>query len=304
MYQNNIQNQYNSRDVNIEEIIRPFKEKVKKLNDELLERDTEMANLKYKLMQYNNSNNNISQTNPMMDSSIHHMTDTTGSKMDMLCNGMIEMGNQMNQINNNNNQKESQEDKNNLRVKAKLENGAQFFVQYKSEDKMKEIINSICTINKIQKAEDYDFTIIKEEKVNLDSTVEQSGLKKQDYILVKKKLSLNKGNQSLNDKQELKNNYESNPKILGRTINLNFVHQSGQKINIQIGLNNTFKDAVITFCKKVNVNPSQNLKDLAFVFKTKTINIEDNRILEQIGFKSIDDNTISVIDSKNIIGRL
>jgi len=104
MYQNNIQNQYNSRDVNIEEIIRPFKEKVKKLNDELLERDTEIANLKYKLMQYNNSNNNISQTNPMMDSSIHHMTDTTGSKMDMLCNGMIEMGNQMNQINNNNDQ--------------------------------------------------------------------------------------------------------------------------------------------------------------------------------------------------------
>ena len=102
----------------------------------------------------------------------------------------------------------------------------------------------------------------------------------------------------------MNNNYDNNPKTLGRIINLNFVHQSVQKINIQIGLDNTFKDAVITLCKKVNVNPSQNLKDLAFVFKTKTINIEDNRTLEQIGFKSIDDNTISVIDSKNIIGRL
>ena len=73
----NMQNQSNSNEINIEEIIKPFQEKIKKLEDEIREKDLEIAKLKFKLLQIDNTNKNNQQ---FMNNNMGHinMNDNIG----------------------------------------------------------------------------------------------------------------------------------------------------------------------------------------------------------------------------------
>jgi len=101
----NVKNQSNSNEINIEEIIKPFQEKIKKLEDEMREKDLEIAKLKFKLLQIDNTiknnqqfmNNNMGQIN----------TNNNIGKMNMNNNmGKINKNNNIGQINKNNNMRQ------------------------------------------------------------------------------------------------------------------------------------------------------------------------------------------------------
>ena len=71
-FQMNMQNQFmNINTQAIEEIIQPFKEKIKKLEEELMQKDIEIAKLNYTILQMkqmnqiNLMNNQFNQFNPM-----------------------------------------------------------------------------------------------------------------------------------------------------------------------------------------------------------------------------------------------
>ena len=149
----------------------------------------------------------------------------------------------------------------------------------------------------VLKEEDYDFNIIKERNIELYSSIEQNGIKEKDYILAKKKCVNNK--ESLNDKKE-SNSIKENPKILGEKINLTFINDYGQKIQIIIGLNNTFKDALIIFCNKTGISPSIIGRDIFFIHSGLKLNWEDNKTLGQMGIWN--GNTIIVVDNSNALG--
>ena len=337
MHMDKMQNQSNSKEINIEEIIKPFKEIIIKLQDEINEKESEIAQLKSKLMQYDNANktnqqsmnnnmgqmnmmnnnmgqmNMLNQINPMNNNGnqmnmnmINNPFNIMNNRFNMMNNQMNQMINMGNQINVMGNEKlprmgmgyESQDIKN-LSIKVIMEKGKEIIVQCKSNDKMKKVINNFCIKSCIGNVEDYYFFIIKEEKAKLDSSVEQNEIKQKDYILAKKKLVNNKENQSLNDKKE-QNSINDSPVILGKPIYLMFVLGNGVKVNIQIGLNNTIKDALIKFCNKFGLSISCLGKDLGFLFNASFLDYEDNRTLGEIGI--IDCSSITVLDRINFIG--
>ena len=332
MFMNNMQNQSNSKDINIEEIIKPFKEKIRKLQDEISEKDSEIAQLKFKLMQYDNGNkannqfinNNMGQMNPMNNNGNQMSMNMINNPFNMMnnqfnMNNMMNnfmMNNQMNQMDNMGSQINEMENEKlprmemgyqnqlikNLSIEVRMEKGEAISVHCRSNDKMKDLIQRFCTKACIDKVEDYDFIIIKEEEAKLDSSIEQNGIKQKDYILAKKKLDKNMEgpvDQSLNDKEE---SYfiKENPKILGEQIVVNFDASTGPKFLIPIGLNNTIKDAYILFCNKVDINYSHIEKEIIFLFCGQKLGYEDNRTLKEIGFRNM--TSITVFDMGNVVG--
>jgi hypothetical protein len=254
------------------------------------------------LNQINPMNNNGNQMNMNMINNPFNIMNNRFNMMNNQMNQMINMGNQINVMGNEKLPRmgmgyESQDIKY-LSIKVRMEKGGKVYVPCKCNDKMERVIKNICIKACIQK-EDYDFIIIKEEKAKLDSSVEQNGIDQKAYILAKKKLTNNKENQSLGDKKE-PNSFEDSPKILGKQINLFFIINAGFKVLIQIGLNNTIKDALIKFCNKVGISLSCVENGLYFLFDASKLNCEDNRTLEQIGIK--DCHSITVVDSSNVIG--
>ena len=310
MAMNNMQNQSNSNDINIEEIIKPFKEKIRKLQDEISEKDSEIAQLKFKLMKYDNANkaNNqfINNNNMGLVNNQMYPMANNGNQMNMnminnpfnMMNNQFNMNNMMNNFQMNNQMNQNQLIKY-LTIKVKMENGKVIQVQCKSDGKMENLIKRFGFKACIDKVEDYDFFIIKEEEVKLDSYIEQYGIKQKDYILAKKKLDNNKEDQSLNYKKET---YfiKENPRILGEQIDLYFEASTGLKVLIPIGLNNTIKDAYILYCNKVDISYSEIDQNIFFLYIGQKLRCEDNRTLGQIGIRN--KSSIIVFDQANIIG--
>jgi hypothetical protein len=253
----------------------------------------------------NQMNNNMGQMNMNMVNNPFNMMNNKFNMNNMMnnqMNKMINMGNQVNVMENGKLPRMGMENKNLyefLSIKVRMEKGVEICVQCTSNDKMNKVINNFCIKTCIYNVEDYDFFIIKEEKAKLDSSVEQNGIKQKDYILAKKKLVNNKENQSLNDKKE-QNSINDSPVILGKPIYLMFVLGNGVKVNIQIGLNNTIKDALIKFCNKLGLSISCLGKYLGFLFNASFLDYEDNRTLGEIGI--IDCSSITVLDRTNFIG--
>ena len=100
MLMNNMQNQFNSNEINIEEILKPFNDKIKKLQDEIIQKDTEIAQLKLKLKQYDNANKKYQQfmENNMGMNMMNNMGQMNNN------NNMGQMNNKMNPMNNAGNQ--------------------------------------------------------------------------------------------------------------------------------------------------------------------------------------------------------
>ena len=241
----NNQNQFHDiNDDKIIEIIKPYQEKINKLQEEISQKDLEIAQLKYKLYQYNNTNKN---NNQLINSS---------------------------QVNNNF-----------ISINIKLENNKKVSVQCKPQDKLLIPLQHFINLTLI-KIEDYDVRIMKKgKKIKIHSTVEENGLIDKDYyILVKKKSnSENQEDESSDDDEEDELNY--NNEILGTPINIIFESNTGIKVSIGSGRNNTFKDLVIKYCKIINHTLSLIKKNCVFVFNGQTLKLNNNKTLEQIGLK-------------------
>ena len=241
----NKQNQFHDiNDDKIIEIIKPYQEKIKKLQEEISQKDLEIAQLKYKLYQYNNTNKN---NNQLINSS---------------------------QVNNNF-----------ISINIKLENNKKVSVQCKPQDKLLIPLQHFINLTLI-KIEDYDVRIMKKgKKIKIHSTVEENGLIDKDYyILVKKKSnSENQEDESSDDDEEDELNY--NNEILGTPINIIFESNSGIKVSIGSGRNNTFKDLVIKYCKIINQTLSLIKKKCVFAFNGQALKLNNKKTLEQIGLK-------------------
>ena len=167
-------------EIQIEELIRPYQEKIKKLEEEIREKDLEITRLKFKLMQNKNLNKN--KVNNSMNP-INNINQTNNQF------NMNNMKNLMNQMNLNretidNNKKAPKF----LTIKIKMEDGKEIQMQIKSNDKMEQIINKFCSKANYKK-ENYDFYYkgMKIDKEDSISTVEVIGIQNEnDNILVKK----------------------------------------------------------------------------------------------------------------------
>ena len=318
----------NQNEMKREEIIRPYKEIIKQLEAENERLMKENNQLKSQLKQYqmnnmgnqmnpmnnignmdmmNNQNNMMNQMNNIgmmnqmnnmgnMGMSNNHFNmmnpmnnNIINSPMFQMCNQMNFAGNQM-MLMGNESQKIVREVKF-LSIKVKMEDGAEIYVQKASDDKMEKAISSFCCKAILDK-KDYDFFVITKHKAKFDSTIEENGIDtSDDYIFVKKKIVGNDNS---------KGNNIQVPIIKGNIINLIFQATNGLKVLIVVGLKNTFRDAAIAFCNKINIIPSIIDKDIAFLRNDSILDLNDNKTLEQMEIKG--NERITVLDKTNIIG--
>ena len=94
-----MQNQImNFNETNLEDLIRPYQEKIRKLEDEISQKDFLITQLKFKLSQNNNVNKNNQQLINNIENNMNNQSNQ--NQMNMMNNNNF--GNQMNMINNNN----------------------------------------------------------------------------------------------------------------------------------------------------------------------------------------------------------
>ena len=226
----------------LEQKARLYKEKFEKLMEEKIEKRQKFLNLK----------------NPM--NSWNKFLFPTSSAMNLGNNfmGMNMINYQWNNFMFNifpvNNQMKSNVE--NLIIKVMRENGRSLIVQCNSNDKFEIPIKNFLTKLgfKLEKLEDYEFHIIKENKARIDITVEENGINGKDcYILARKKLKISDENnmgQNINNNEDFKDKNESNNNLVntpinrGNFINIFFVKTVGLRVNIMIGQDNTFKRCI------------------------------------------------------------
>ena len=293
-----MQNQFmNSNESKIDEIIKPFQEKIKVLEEEIRAKDSEIARLKFKLYQKEEINfNPMNQMNFPMNQ-MNPMNNLMG-QMNLMNNQMNQMNlmnNQMNMANElmNNNMQMSKKEIENLRVEFFMKDRT-IFIPSLSNDKMEDVIKKFYTKVNIEN-ESYEFFIKK--KINNNLTLEENGIGKENSILVEKvKPNNNSSTKKIND-LNTKENYNS--EILGEPINIGFYSSSGLKVMITIGKNNTIKDAIFKYFNKIEVDTSLIGKEIMLLFNGQLLKLEDGR---RIGQLLINHSIITVIDQNGVIG--
>jgi hypothetical protein len=151
--------------------------------------------------------------------------------------------------------------------------------------------------------ENYEFIISRYPKK--DSTIEENGIFDESdfiYVIPKSQKEINKireekrnNNNNLNQEKTKSN---SNISILGTPINLRFISTIGSDIVIQIGLNNTCRDAEVKYCQSLDIPSSLIGKSLKFICNSKEL-IPDEKIGQS---KLYDQSVITVLDTNGIIG--
>ena len=176
-------------EIQIEELIRPYQEKIKKLEDEIREKDLEITRLKFKLMQKNNINKNKVNNfmNPIND--INQMNNQFN--MNNMMNNQINLNSNLDEVKMkamDNNKKEPKF----LMIKVKMENGKEISIQCKSNDKIEQVLNIFCAKADCKK-ENYDFYKrgMQIGKENSNSTFEDIEIQVEivNIFAIKKKLS-------------------------------------------------------------------------------------------------------------------
>lgn len=290
-----MQNQFmNLNESKIDEIIKPFQEKIKILEDEIRQKDLEIARLKFKLYQKNEINPNQQFFNNNMNQINYPISQINYPMNQMNCmNNQInqKMTNQiqMNQMNQN-----KQESYELLEIKFIMEDRKKIIVLSNFDDKIENLLNAFYYKSKFEEGS-YDFFVKKE--LNNYSTIKENGINRKDNLIFVEKKKLNDTSSKNNNNLNIKNNCQ----ILGERIQLFFQASSGLKASIYIGKNNTFKDVAITYCNNLGLDISSVGKDIIFLFNGSKLNLDDKRNLGKF-MRNL--SYIIVIDVKNIIGGL
>jgi len=133
----------------------------------------------------------------------------------------------------------------------------------------------------------------------MNLTIEENGIlnDKSYYILVKKKtendiMEEKKENDDYEyEKEEEKDknieidNYNYNNEILGEKIKL-FFQNLDEMVEIEIGKDNTIKDAVIKFGQKREIAISKIISNYIFLFNYKSLDLKSKKTLKEIGLNN------------------
>ena len=147
----------------------------------------------------------------------------------------------------------------------------------------------------------------------MNLTIEENGIlnDKSYYILVKKKtendiMEEKKENDDYEyEKEEEKDknieidNYNYNNEILGEKIKL-FFQNLDEMVEIEIGKDNTVKDAVIKFGQKREIAISKIISNYIFLFNYKSLDLKSKKTLKEIGLNN--GSRIFAASSETLVG--
>ncbi len=161
-------------------------------------------------------------------------------------------------------------DTNNLLMKFNFENKAKVQIQCKSNDKMEVPIKHFAI--KVG---------INIEIKDMNSTIEENGLTSKKYYIQAQKKSNDNEESSDDENDIIQPNLIPQIKINGDIINLVFILNTGLNVIIKIGINNTFKEAVIKLSQKIGLSFSKLKKNYVFLYNARQLSSENEYTLEQ-----------------------
>ena len=177
-----------------EELIKPYQEKIKKLEKEIEEKDLQITQLKYKLFQYKKGNNNNQFSNHCMNQKINPMNaqmqmfnpmNQMNNLMNAQVNAQMQMFNPMNQMNNQIKQINENKDLSVFfRFSGESGHLGAILIQCQSNDKMKKVVNKFLTKAGCGE-ENYTF-IYNAKSLVMNLTVEENGIEDRANIFVMK----------------------------------------------------------------------------------------------------------------------
>ena len=294
-----------------EELVKPYTDKIKKLEEEIHQKDLEITRLKLEIFQYKN-NSNINQPfpninnnqffNPMNQMQNMNMMNQFGNQMFSPMNNMNNQMfglNQNNMINNNNlntqpishDNKKRNENKRLTLIFRGFDDknfSSSIEIQVVFNDLMEHAITMFCNKSMLDK-KDYIF-LYNGRKVRTDFTIKENGIfsDRADILLIK-------NNSDNNDKyDEIDDTYKNKEKF-----SIIFV-KSFNNTKVFGDDNDTFKDVVINFCEENDIS-EKKLKNLKFLYNGRILDIENSKTLKQI-FGQMTNIRISVIEPTEIIG--
>ena len=280
----------------IKQIIKPYEERIKELEEKIRQKDLEISFLKVKFKYNDNLNNNYLFTN------YNHMINQNNFEENPLYHMM-----------NNNSPENNNEIRNeeNLKIYFIKNKHQKILIPCHKNDKINNIINKFCTKSNIHKSS-YIFTY-KEQKLNYNSNEEigNFGLNNNDEILVVEKND-NKINNEINSSKKdinsedndfsedsknsdnLSDNNTKNDIEIGRKVSI-FFHGPGGKKMFNINPKESIRQLLLLYIKKFNLK----MESIEFIHNGSRLSFDDERTIENV---FISGNMINVIVLNQMFG--
>ena len=291
-YQMSMKEQFmDYNDLRIKNIIKPYEEKIKKLEEIIAQKDFQITCLKDKLNQ--NIQKNINQQffnfNPSMNQ-----------------NSFLNFNPITDQSNITNNKK-SFNMPSSLNIIFKLDKGEKVTIQCQNNEKIKTIIKKFVCKAEI-KEENYSF-IYKAKKIdtNENKTASELGIIDGQIIAAIKKNRINLENKNSSednsfssDSFEEETNKQYNNLNSNEFINIIFNSSANQNIFIHINKNDTVSNLLKSYATKIGISENLIGEKKKFFFNSKILSLNYNRKIKDISI--VDSARITVIDCDAIIG--
>jgi len=281
-------------DLRIKNIIKPYEEKIKKLEEIIAQKDFQITCLKDKL--YRNSLKNKNQqflnTNPLMNQ------------------------NQFPNINPITDQSNVSNVKKNLNIPLPLniifmlDKGPKVTIQCQNNEKIETIIKKLSCKADI-KEENYSFFYMgKKIDINTNKTASELGIMDGQTILaIKKNINLENKNSYLSednsssssDSLEEETNKQCNNLNSNEIINIRFQSAGNRNIFVQINKNDTVSNLLKSYAKKIGISKNLIGERKKFLFNSKILSLDDNRKIKDIFINDLG-SIITVIDCDAVIG--
>ena len=266
-----------------------YKERIKTLEELIKQKDFEIDNLKNRLSSNfcNNQNMQPINYNPMM---MMEQMNNFKNKIENCNNEINDNDNNNNNYNNNNNNKAINEKENDIVKNLTLNfsfHGTNVHIQCQSNEKMKSIIKKFSAKAALE-VDSYCF-LCKGKKVIDNLTIDENGIFDKDLILV-----FEITNKILAENKKDETQMKSNPDLM---INLLF-NLEGKCILVDVSKNSRFSEAVEQFVMKAGI---QNKEDLHFLYKSKKLESNENRTIQEL-FKESNNIRIEAIYTSGVIG--
>ena len=258
-------NNFNNIELRIKNVVEPYEEKIRELEEKLRKKDFEIIVLKEKLYACQ------SQLNP----------------------NQINMNMNMPNIINNN---QNYDSKINLNFKFSSQNENIPLIQEQCsldeifEDVLKRISYKYQFFYK-----KYKF-IFNAKKININLTLGQCGISNNNYIFIIKPQNYNKKDED----EDIIENISNNLDLPNRKINIIFNNVNGAKFTFKLNQNITIGMALEVFIERMNLK-KEDIDKICFLYNASKINLHDSTSLKKF-FKNNNNPSIIVNDASNIIG--
>ena len=266
-------NNFNNIEVRIKNVVEPYEEKIKELEDKLRQKDFEIIVLKEKLYACQ------SQLNP----------NQINMNMDMNLQNLI-------------NNSQNDDSKINVNFRFSGKNLNKDFPVIKEQCSLEEIFEDV--LKRISYKYQFIYKkyifILNAKRINHNLTLGECGFSNNCNIFIIKPINSNKKDEDKDEDEDIIENISNNIDFPNRKINIVFKTVQGVIFNFHLNQNRSIGMALELFIERM-ILKKEDIDKIYFLYNASKINLYDSTSLKKF-FKNNNNPTIVVNDVNNIIG--